>query len=357
MRSTRSKGGVEAMSTDNSSQPEIPLTNGSEPDRMPLLRIQDLHTQFETKQGTVRAVDGLSLDLYEGEVLGLVGESGCGKTMTALSIMGLLPGNGRAVAGAINFEGKNLLQCSGEEMKKIRGGKIAMVFQEPMTALTPTMTIGRQISEAMEIHLALSREEARERALELLEHVGIPSPRARFDNYIHQFSGGMRQRVMIAIAFSCEPRLLLADEPTTALDVTVQAQILDLIKQLAQEAGMTALFITHDMGIVAGSCDRVAVMYAGRMVEIGPVDDVLLNPRHPYTQGLLGSVPSLESRPGDRLYSISGLPPDLVSLPTGCKFWPRCPLADDRCKEEEPVLEQYGESRAACWKVMPLREA
>ena len=344
------------MSTDSSSQPEIPLTNGSEPDRMPLLRIQELHTQFETKQGTVRAVDGLSLDLYEGEVLGLVGESGCGKTMTALSIMGLLPGNGRAVAGAINFEGKNLLQCSGEEMKKIRGGKIAMVFQEPMTALTPTMTIGRQISEAMEIHLALSREEARERALELLEHVGIPSPRARFDNYIHQFSGGMRQRVMIAIAFSCEPRLLLADEPTTALDVTVQAQILDLIKQLAQEAGMTALFITHDMGIVAGSCDRVAVMYAGRMVEIGPVDDVLLNPRHPYTQGLLGSVPSLESRPGDRLYSISGLPPDLVSLPTGCKFWPRCPLADDRCKEEEPVLEQYGESRAACWKVMPLRE-
>ncbi len=344
------------MSTDSSSQPEIPLTNGSEPDRMPLLQIQELHTQFETKQGMVRAVDGLSLDLYEGEVLGLVGESGCGKTMTALSIMGLLPGNGRAVAGSINFEGKNLLQCSGEEMKKIRGGKIAMVFQEPMTALTPTMTIGRQISEAMEIHLALSREEARERALELLEHVGIPSPRARFDNYIHQFSGGMRQRVTIAIAFSCEPRLLLADEPTTALDVTVQAQILDLIKQLAQEAGMTALFITHDMGIVAGSCDRVAVMYAGRMVEVGPVDDVLLNPRHPYTQGLLGSVPSLESKPGDRLYSISGLPPDLVSLPTGCKFWPRCPLADERCREEEPVLEQYGKSRAACWKVMPLRE-
>ena len=240
-------------------------------------------------------------------------------------------------------------------MKKIRGGQIAMIFQEPMTALTPTMTIGRQISEAMEIHLDLSREEAAERALELLEHVGIPSPRARFDNYIHQFSGGMRQRVMIAIAFSCEPRLLLADEPTTALDVTVQAQILDLIKQLAQEAGMTALFITHDMGIVAGSCDRVAVMYAGRMVEIGPVDDVLLNPRHPYTQGLLGSVPSLDSKPGDRLFSISGLPPDLASLPTGCKFWPRCPLADDRCREEEPVLEQYGESQAACWKVMPLR--
>ena len=345
------------MASDTSSQPEIPLTEGAAPDRMPLLRIHELHTQFETKQGTVRAVDGLSLDLYEGEVLGLVGESGCGKTMTALSIMGLLPGNGRAVAGSINFEGKNLLQCSGEEMKKIRGAKIAMVFQEPMTALTPTMTIGRQISEAMEIHLALGREEARERALELLDHVGIPSPRARFDNYIHQFSGGMRQRVMIAIAFSCQPRLLLADEPTTALDVTVQAQILDLIKHLAQEAGMTALFITHDMGIVAGSCDRVAVMYAGRMVEIGPVDDVLLNPRHPYTQGLLGSVPSLESKPGDRLYSISGLPPDLVSLPTGCKFWPRCPLADDRCREDEPELEQYGQSQAACWKVMPPRDA
>ena len=355
MHSTRSKGGVEAMGTDGSSQLEIPLTNGGEPDQTPLLQIQELHTQFETKQGTVRAVDGLSLDLYEGEVLGLVGESGCGKTMTALSIMRLLPGNGEAVGGEINFEGKNLLQCSAEEMKQIRGGKIAMIFQEPMTALTPTMTIGRQISEAMEIHLALSREEARERALELLEHVGIPSPRARFDNYIHQFSGGMRQRVMIAIAFSCQPRLLLADEPTTALDVTVQAQILDLIKELAQESGMTALFITHDMGIVAGSCDRVAVMYAGRMVENGPVDDVLLNPRHPYTQGLLGSVPSLESEPGERLYSISGLPPDLVSLPTGCKFWPRCPLADERCREEEPVLEQYGESRAACWKVMPLR--
>ncbi|MCZ0938684.1 MAG: ABC transporter ATP-binding protein [Caldilineaceae bacterium] len=343
------------MGTDGSSQPESPLTDGTEPDRRPLLQIQELHTQFETKQGTVRAVDGLSLDLYEGEVLGLVGESGCGKTMTALSIMGLLPGNGQAVAGEIKFEGKNLLVCSSEEMKKIRGGQIAMIFQEPMTALTPTMTIGRQISEAMEIHLDLSRQEAAERALELLEHVGIPSPRARFDNYIHQFSGGMRQRVMIAIAFSCEPRLLLADEPTTALDVTVQAQILDLIKQLAQEAGMTALFITHDMGIVAGSCDRVAVMYAGRMVEIGPVDDVLLNPRHPYTQGLLGSVPSLDSKPGDRLFSISGLPPDLASLPTGCKFWPRCPLADDRCREEEPVLEQYGESQAACWKVMPLR--
>ncbi len=355
MRSTLSKGGVEAMGTDGSSQPEIPLTDGAEPDQIPLLQIRELHTQFETKQGTVRAVDGLSLDLYEGEVLGLVGESGCGKTMTALSIMRLLPGNGQAVAGEINFEGKNLLQCSAEEMKQIRGGRIAMIFQEPMTALTPTMTIGRQISEAMEIHLRLSRQEARERALELLEHVGIPSPRERFDNYIHQFSGGMRQRVMIAIAFSCQPRLLLADEPTTALDVTVQAQILDLIKALAQESGMTALFITHDMGIVAGSCDRVAVMYAGRMVENGPVDDVLLNPRHPYTQGLLGSVPSLESEPGDRLYSISGLPPDLVSLPPGCKFWPRCPLADDRCREEEPVLEQYGASRAACWKVMPLR--
>ena len=343
------------MGTDGSFEPEIPLTDGTEGDGLPLLQIKALHTQFETKQGTVRAVDGLSLDLYEGEVLGLVGESGCGKTMTALSIMGLLPGNGRAVAGEIEFEGKNLLECSSEEMKKIRGGQIAMVFQEPMTALTPTMTIGRQISEAMEIHLDLSRVEARERALELLDHVGIPSPRARFDNYIHQFSGGMRQRVMIAIAFSCEPRLLLADEPTTALDVTVQAQILDLIKQLAQEAGMTALFITHDMGIVAGSCDRVAVMYAGRMVEIGPVDDVLLNPRHPYTQGLLGSVPSLDSKPGDRLYSVSGLPPDLARLPTGCKFWPRCPLADDRCREEEPMLEQYGESQAACWKVMPLR--
>ena len=355
MHSTRSKGGGEAMGTDGSSQSEIPLTNGVEPDQMPLLQIQELHTQFETKQGTVRAVDGLSLDLYEGEVLGLVGESGCGKTMTALSIMRLLPGNGQAVGGEINFEGKNLLQCSAEEMKQIRGRKIAMIFQEPMTALTPTMTIGRQISEAMEIHLALSRQEARERALELLEHVGIPSPRARFDNYIHQFSGGMRQRVMIAIAFSCQPRLLLADEPTTALDVTVQAQILDLIKELAQESGMTALFITHDMGIVAGSCDRVAVMYAGRMVEFGPVDEVLLNPRHPYTQGLLGSVPSLDSEPGERLYSISGLPPDLASLPTGCKFWPRCPLADERCREEEPVLEQYGESQAACWKVMPLR--
>ena len=194
------------MGTDRGSQPEIPQTDGTEPDGIPLLQIKALHTQFETKQGTVRAVDGLSLDLYEGEVLGLVGESGCGKTMTALSIMRLLPGNGQAVAGEIEFEGKNLLECNSEEMKKIRGGQIAMIFQEPMTALTPTMTIGRQISEAMEIHLDLSRDEARERALELLEHVGIPSPRARFDNYIHQFSGGMRQRVMIAIAFSCEPR-------------------------------------------------------------------------------------------------------------------------------------------------------
>ena len=342
------------MDRDRSSHPQIPLTNGAEADRRPLLQIRELKTQFETKQGTVKAVDGLSLDLYEGEVVGLVGESGCGKTMTALSIMRLLPGTGRAVAGEIGFEGSDLLQRSDEEMQQIRGRKIAMIFQEPMTALTPTMTIGRQISEAMEIHLRLSRQAARERALELLAHVGIPSPQSRFDDYIHQFSGGMRQRVMIAIAFSCQPRLLLADEPTTALDVTVQAQILDLIKNLAQEAGMTALFITHDMGIVAGSCDRVAVMYAGRMVEEGPVDDVLLHPRHPYTQGLLGSVPSLHSEPGDRLFSISGLPPDLVSLPPGCKFWPRCPLADERCQQEEPLLEQYGGSQAACWKAMPL---
>ncbi|MCY4082575.1 MAG: ABC transporter ATP-binding protein [Caldilineaceae bacterium] len=345
------------MATDSSTLPENTPANDAVPDRMPLLQIQELHTQFETKQGTVRAVDGLSLDLYEGEVLGLVGESGCGKTMTALSVMGLLPGNGRAVAGEINFEGKNLLQCSAEEMQHIRGRKLAMVFQEPMTALTPTMTIGRQISEAIEIHLKLSRQASRERTLDLLAQVGIPSPQSRFDDYIHQFSGGMRQRVMIAIAFSCQPRLLLADEPTTALDVTVQAQILDLIKSLAQEASMTALFITHDMGIVAGSCDRVAVMYAGRLVEEGPVDDVLINPRHPYTQGLLGSVPSLESEPGDRLFSISGLPPDLASLPTGCNFWPRCPLADERCRAEEPVLEQYGESQAACWKAIPLQMA
>ena len=345
------------MDADTSSQPATPLTNGAAPDGQPLLQIRELHTQFVTKQGTVRAVDGLSLDLYEGEVVGLVGESGCGKTMTALSIMRLLPGNGRAVSGEISFEGSDLLQRSDEDMQHIRGRKIAMVFQEPMTALTPTMTIGRQISEAMEIHLGLSGQAARARAVELLGHVGIPSPQARFDDYIHQFSGGMRQRVMIAIAFSCQPRLLLADEPTTALDVTVQAQILDLIKNLAKEAGMTALFITHDMGIVAGSCDRVAVMYAGRMVEEGPVDDVLLNPRHPYTQGLLGSVPSLDNKPGERLSSISGLPPDLVSLPHGCKFWPRCPLADERCQQEEPALERYGESQAACWKVMPLHKA
>ena len=327
-------------------EPRAPVAEGD-----PLLQIKELKTQFETKQGIVKAVDGLSLDLYEGEVVGLVGESGCGKTMTALSIMRLLPGNGQAVAGDISFEGMNLLQHSAEEMQQIRGRKIAMIFQEPMTALTPTMTIGRQISEAMEIHLGLSRQAARERTLELLAHVGIPSPQARFGDYIHQFSGGMRQRVMIAIAFSCQPRLLLADEPTTALDVTVQAQILDLIKNLAQEAGMTALFITHDMGIVAGSCDRVAVMYAGRLVEVGPVDDVLLNPLHPYTQGLLGSVPSLRSEPGERLPSISGLPPDMVQLPPGCKFWPRCPLADEHCKQEEPPLEQYGASQAACWKI------
>ena len=340
------------MNEEKRPHPEIPLTTGADPGDRPLLQIRELKTQFETKQGTVKAVDGLSLDLYEGEVVGLVGESGCGKTMTALSIMRLLPKNGRAAAGAISFEGMDLLQRSDEDMQQIRGRKIAMIFQEPMTALTPTMTIGRQISEAMEIHLSLNPQAAKARALELLAHVGIPSPQARFGDYIHQFSGGMRQRVMIAIAFSCQPRLLLADEPTTALDVTVQAQILDLIKNLAQEAGMTALFITHDMGVVAGSCDRVAVMYAGRVVEIGPVDDVLLNPLHPYTQGLLGSVPSLQSEPGAHLFSISGLPPDLVSLPPGCKFWPRCPLADERCQQEEPRLEQYGASEAACWKVM-----
>jgi oligopeptide/dipeptide ABC transporter ATP-binding protein len=316
-----------------------------------LLRLEHVNTQFETKQGTVRAVNDVSLSVDEGETLGVVGESGCGKSMTALSIMRLVPSGGKTVSGSIHFSDTDLLALPEEEMRHYRGKEIGMIFQEPMTALTPTMTIGRQISETMEVHLDLDRTAARERTVEVLNQVGIPSPEQRYNDYVHQFSGGMRQRVMIAIAFCCHPRLLLADEPTTALDVTVQAQVLQLLRELATGSGLSTILITHDMGIVAGMCDRVAVMYAGRMVETAPVDALFETPLHPYTWGLLRSVPGLDTQRSQRLLSIPGLPPDLANLPPGCNYWPRCPFVQDRCKEQDPAFGSVDDKHGvACWR-------
>ena len=316
-----------------------------------LLRLENVGTHFETKQGTVRAVNDVSLSVDAGETVSLVGESGCGKSMTALSIMRLVPSGGETINGKIFLDDVDLLSLAEDEMRQYRGKEMGMIFQEPMTALTPTMTIGRQISETMEIHLGLSKEEARARTLEILDQVGIPAPEQRYNNYVHQFSGGMRQRVMIAMALSCNPRLLLADEPTTALDVTVQAQVLHLLKHLATESGLSTILITHDMGIVAGMCDRVAVMYAGRIVETAPVDALFEAPLHPYSWGLLQSVPGLDTDRSQRLQSIPGLPPDLANLPPGCNYWPRCPFAQARCKESQPETEYVDDKQGvACWR-------
>jgi oligopeptide transport system ATP-binding protein len=316
-----------------------------------LLEVKGLKTQFFTQDGVVHAVNGISYDLSEGETLGLVGESGCGKSVSVMSLMRLIPmPPGKIVGGEALFGGRDLLKISDDEMRSVRGNKIAMIFQDPMTSLNPVLTIGQQVGEALELHLGMSKSEARQRTIELLEMVGIPLAADRIDDYPHQFSGGMRQRVMIAMGLSCNPQLLIADEPTTALDVTIQAQIVDLVKKLRDEIGMAIIWITHDLGIIAGLADRVAVMYAGYIVEEAPVKALYADPRHPYTLGLLGSLPRLDEERGRRLTSIEGLPPDLIGLPKGCPFYARCNYRVDRCLAENPALEDVApHHKAACW--------
>jgi oligopeptide transport system ATP-binding protein len=317
-----------------------------------LLRIKDLRTNFFTEEGVVKAVDGVTYDVSEGEILGLVGESGCGKSVSALSILRLIPNPpGKIVGGEIMFEGQDLLKADEEEIRHIRGNRIAMVFQEPMTSLNPVLTIGRQLTEAIELHLKLDKNGSRKRAVELLEMVGIPEAAGRLNDYPHQFSGGMRQRVMIAMALSCNPKLLLADEPTTALDVTIQAQILEIMARLCKELGTAVIIITHNLGVVARYADRINVMYAGKIIETGTAKEIFANPRHPYTLGLLKSVPRLDEARKEKLEPIEGVPPDLVNLPKGCSFYPRCRYHVDQCLEEPPPLMLVAEEHfAACWQ-------
>jgi oligopeptide/dipeptide ABC transporter ATP-binding protein len=310
-----------------------------------LLEVNDLHTHFFTRQGVVRAVDGVSFSVETGRTLGIVGESGCGKTVTALSVMGLLPKPpAEIVSGSVAFEGRELTNLTDREFEEVRGSDIGMIFQDPMTSLNPTLKIGTQITEVIRRHLELSKDDARKRAVELLEEVHIPSASQRVDDYPHQLSGGMRQRVMIAAAISCNPKLLIADEPTTALDVTVQAQVLDLLDELREAHNMAMILITHDMGVIAEAADEVAVMYAGQIVESAPVAELFEYPEHPYTEALLGALPQLEAenaREG-RLVAIPGRPPDLIDPPAACRFGPRCPHAhlNDDCTAQEPELRE-----------------
>ena len=317
------------------------------------MQVSNLTTRFYTDDGTVYAVNGISYDLAEGETLAIVGESGCGKSVHALSIMRLIPSPpGEIVDGEVKFAGPNLLALPSSEMRKVRGAEIAMIFQDPMTSLNPVLTIGFQIAEALIEHMEMSKAQAAERTIELLDMVGIPNAAEKLDSYPHEFSGGMRQRAMIAMALSCMPRLLIADEPTTALDVTIQAQILDLVKRLREKLGMSIIWITHDLGIVAGLAERVIVMYAGFIVEEAPVKELYAHPGHPYTLGLLRSLPRVDKDriAEERLTPIGGLPPDLIDLPSGCPFVPRCPYAISRCTMENPTLKQVGpDHKIACW--------
>ena len=317
-----------------------------------LLEVKDLRTYFFTDEGVVRAVDGVTWDLDEGETLALVGESGCGKSVTAMSILRLIPNPpGRIVSGEILYEGRDLLKISDAEMRSIRGNRIAMIFQEPMTSLNPVLTIGQQIKEAVVLHLGLGDEEATARATELLEMVGIPEAGQRLKDYPHQFSGGMRQRVMISMALACNPKLLIADEPTTALDVTIQAQILEIMARLSQELGTAVLVITHNLGVVARYADRVNVMYAGQIVESGTAMDIFKRPAHPYTVGLMGSVPRLDATDKQRLMTIEGQPPLLIQPIEGCAFRPRCDWAIDKCATDHPELELKASGHSArCWR-------
>ena len=323
-----------------------------------LMDVKNLVTRFYTQEGTVYAVNNVSYKLNEGETLGVVGESGSGKSVHALSIMRLIPSPpGKVENGEVIFQGRDLLKLSGDEMRLVRGAEIAMIFQDPMTSLNPVLTIGTQITEALKLHMGMNNKQADERAAELLTMVGIPDASKRLKAYPHQFSGGMRQRVMIAMALSCNPKLLIADEPTTALDVTIQAQILDLLKRLKEELGMAVLLITHDLGVVAGFVDRLAVMYAGEVVETGTAEDVLDNPFHPYTLGLLRSLPRLDRPRQSALTPIEGSPPDLSSDIVGVPFRPRCPFAVERCAVEDAPLQLVAPNHwAACWNPQGRRE-
>lgn len=314
-----------------------------------LLSVRNLKTSFFTHVGEVKAVRGISFDVNEGEVLGIVGESGSGKSVTSLSIMGLLQYPGRVVDGEILLNGEDILTYSKNQMRRVRGKEIAMIFQDPMTSLNPVYTIGNQIMEMILEHEKMSRREARARAIEMLKLVGIPAAEKRIDSYPHEFSGGMRQRVMIALALSCNPKLLIADEPTTALDVTIQAQILNLIKKLNKQFGMTTMLITHDLGVVATVCDKVAVMYGGLIMEYGTVDEIFYHPRHPYTMGLLGSIPHVDGGEKRRLIPIDGTPPDLINPPKGCPFSTRCKYCMNVCTQEQPPYFAEDKHRTMCW--------
>jgi len=313
-----------------------------------ILEVEHLKVQFPTRRATLTAVDDISFAIAPGEVLGVVGESGAGKSITGMAVIGLLDPPGRIAAGEVRLEGRRIDNLPHEELRRIRGRRIGVIFQDPLTSLNPLYTIGQQLEETILTHLPLSAAQARERALSLLREVGIPAPEARYGNYPHHFSGGMRQRVVIALALAAEPRLLIADEPTTALDVSIQAQIIALLKRLAAERGAAVMLITHDMGVIAETAHRVAVMYAGRIVEIGPVRDVIHAPRHPYTIGLMGSIPKVGLHQ-DRLLQIDGAMPRLNAIPPGCAFNPRCPKRFGRCEVERPGLLDAGSSRAACW--------
>ena len=323
----------------------------------PLLAVEDLQVTFTTDRGTIHAVNGITFEIAAGETLGIVGESGCGKSVTSLALLGILPRAGGVTGGTARFEGRDLLQLSDRELRDVRGKDVAMIFQDPMTSLNPVLTIGRQIREALVAHFSLGKKDAEARAAELLDQVGIPSARARLKDYPHQFSGGMRQRAMIAIALACQPKLLIADEPTTALDVTIQAQILDLLRSLVAEHGTALIMITHDLGVVAGMCERVHVMYAGTFVETGSAEELFAHPRHPYTLGLLQSVPRLDMGRLQKLQPISGQPRNMLSFPTSCPFAPRCRYRLERCIAELPVLEDVGgDHRAACFNPVPADE-
>ena len=314
----------------------------------PLLEVEDLRVEFPTRRGVLTAVDGLSLSIAEGEVLGVVGESGAGKTLTGSAIIGLLEPPGRIAGGEIRFDGRRIDNLPPEAMRRIRGKEIGAIFQDPLTSLNPLYTVGRQLIETIRVHLGVDAGAARARALALLREVGIPGAEQRIDHYPHQFSGGMRQRVVIALALAANPRLVIADEPTTALDVSIQAQIIALLKRLCREHGTAVMLVTHDMGVIAETAHRVAVMYAGRIVEMGALRDVVQRPKHPYTVGLMGAIPAIGGA-RDRLAQIEGAMPRVGAVPPGCPFHPRCAHAFDRCRRERPELMPAGASRAACW--------
>jgi oligopeptide transport system ATP-binding protein len=323
----------------------------------PLLSVEDLRVEFWTRRGTVHAVNGISFDIAPGETLGIVGESGCGKSVTSLALLGILPRAGRVTSGTAMFGDRDLLTLTDDKLRRIRGREIAMIFQDPMTSLNPVLTIGRQIREALETHFDMDKAQANARAAELLDQVGIPSAKQRIKDYPHQFSGGMRQRAMIAMALACEPKLLIADEPTTALDVTIQAQILNVLRELVADRGTALILITHDLGVVAGMCERVNVMYAGMFMETGNADQLFARPRHPYTLGLLQSIPRLDAMRKERLHPISGAPRDMLRPPSACPFQPRCRFEVEQSSLEVPPLKEIEPGHmVACFNPVPVEE-